>query len=139
MSTIQENENAIIEEFELFDDWMQKYDYLIELGNSLPLIEETYKTDEYLIKGCQSKVWLNASLENGLVYFKADSDAIITKGIIALLVQVLSGQRPEKIVASELTFIDKIGLKEHLSQTRSNGLVSMIKQMKLYALALQNA
>lgn len=139
MSTIQENENTIVEEFELFDDWMQKYDYLIELGNSLPLIEDEFKTEAYLIKGCQSKVWLNAYLENGLVYFKADSDAIITKGIIALLVQVLSGQRAEKIVEAELTFIDKIGLKEHLSQTRSNGLVNMIKQMKLYAIALQNA
>lgn len=139
MSTIQENENTIVEEFELFDDWMQKYDYLIELGNSLPLIEDEFKTEAYLIKGCQSKVWLNAHVENGLVYFKADSDAIITKGIIALLVQVLSGQRAEKIVEAELTFIDKIGLKEHLSQTRSNGLVNMIKQMKLYAIALQNA
>ncbi len=139
MSTIQENENAIVEEFELFDDWMQKYDYLIELGNSLPIIDESFKTEDYLIKGCQSRVWLKAHLENGLVMFTADSDAIITKGIIALLIQVLSGQRAEKIVASELTFIDQIGLKEHLSQTRSNGLVNMIKQMKMYAIALQNA
>ncbi len=139
MSTIQENENIIIEEFELFDDWMQKYDYLIELGNSLPIIDDEFKTEDYLIKGCQSRVWLNAAKENGLIYFKADSDAIITKGIVALLIQVLSGQKADKIVASELTFIDQIGLKEHLSPTRSNGLVSMIKQMKMYALALQDA
>lgn len=139
MSTIQENENMIVEEFELFDDWMQKYDYLIELGNSLPIIEDEFKTEDYLIKGCQSRVWLNAYKENGLVYFKADSDAIITKGIVALLIQVLSGQKPEKIMESELFFIDQIGLKEHLSPTRSNGLVSMIKQMKMYAIALQDA
>lgn len=130
-------EAEIVDEFALFDDWMGKYEHLIEMGKSLPLIEATYKLPDYEIKGCQSKVWLNANLENGLVYFKADSDAIITKGIIALLVRVLSGQKPEAIVEAPMTFIDTIGLKEHLSQTRSNGLVSMIKQMKFYALALQ--
>ena len=130
-------ENEIIEEFELFgDDWEQKYEHLIDLGRSLPLIEPQYKTDDRLIKGCQSKVWMHSELKNGRVTFTADSDAIITKGMVALMVRVLSNQAPKDIVDADLGFIDKIGLKEHLSPTRANGLVSMIKQMKLDALAL---
>lgn len=130
-------ENEIIEEFELFgDDWEQKYEHLIDLGRSLPLIEPQYKTDDRLIKGCQSKVWMHSELKNGRVIFTADSDAIITKGMVALMVRVLSNQAPKDIVDADLGFIDKIGLKEHLSPTRANGLVSMIKQMKLDALAL---
>ncbi len=136
--TIKESEAEIISEFDLLDDWMDKYNYLIELGKSLPEIDPAYKEDKYLIKGCQSRVWLHASLENGLVVFKADSDALITKGIAGLLVRVLSNQPASDIVETELAFVDAIGLKEHLSPTRSNGLVSMIKQMKLYALALGN-
>jgi len=135
--TIQEIENQIVEEFEQFDDWMEKYNYLIESGKNLPLIDEQYKTQQYLISGCQSQVWLHASFENGKVVFKADSDAIITKGIVALLIRVFSHQSPDDIINTPLSFIDKIGLKEHLSPTRSNGLVSMIKQMKLYALAFK--
>ena len=136
--TIQEIENQIIEEFEQIEDWMERYNYIIELGKGLPLIEEKYKTKQYLISGCQSQVWLYASFENGKVIFKADSDAIITKGIVALLIRVLSDQTPDDILNAKLDFIDKIGLKENLSPTRSNGLVSMIKQMKLYALALKS-
>jgi cysteine desulfuration protein SufE len=128
-------EQEIIDEFALFDDWMGKYEHLIEMGKSLPLIDPKYKIEEFEIKGCQSKVWLYAELNEGRVVYTADSDAIITKGIIGLLVRVLSGQEPGAIVAANMGFIDVIGLKEHLSQTRSNGLVSMIKQMKLYALA----
>jgi len=137
MATIKETEEEIVEEFSLFDDWMGKYDHLIELGKSLPLIDEKYKTDDNLVRGCQSKVWLHAELKDGEVEYTADSDAVITKGIIAVLVRVLSGKRPEEIVHAGLGFIDEIGLKEHLSPTRSNGLVSMIRQMKLYALAFQ--
>jgi cysteine desulfuration protein SufE len=133
--SIQEIENEIIEEFSMFDDWMQRYEHIIELGKELPLIEEKYKTSEYLIRGCQSQVWLNAEMIDGKIIFKADSDAIITKGIVALLIRVMSGQKPQDIINADLNFIDKIGLKEHLSQTRANGLVSMIKQMKFYALA----
>lgn len=132
---IQETEAQIINEFSLFDDWMDKYNYLIELGRTLPIIDEKYKTTNYLINGCQSQVWINAEFNDSAVYYTAESDAIITKGIIALLIRVLSGHTPDEIVKAELNFIDKIGLKEHLSPTRSNGLVAMVKQMKLYALA----
>jgi cysteine desulfuration protein SufE len=133
--TIKETEDEIISEFELFgDDWEGKYEHIIDMAKSLPLIDAQLKTDDRLIKGCQSKVWLQSELRDGKVYFKADSDAIITKGVVALLVRVLSGHAPEDIVKAEFSFIDKIGLKEHLSPTRANGLVSMIKQMKLDAL-----
>lgn len=132
--TIEAIQNQIIEEFSLFEDWMQRYEYMIELGKSLPLIAEQYKTDNYLIKGCQSQVWLHADYQEGKVYFTADSDAIITKGIVALLVRVYSGYTPEEILAAKTDFIDQIGLKEHLSPTRANGLVSMLEQMKRYAL-----
>ena len=121
----------------MFGDWMDKYNYLIELGKSLPLIDEQYKTDQFLISGCQSKVWLFAEFREGKVFFTADSDAIITKGIVSLLIRVMSGQPPEEILGADLSFIDKIGLREHLSPTRSNGLTSMIKQMKLYALVFK--
>lgn len=134
---ITETENEIIDEFELFDDWMDKYNYIIELGKTLPLIDSQYKTDEYLIPGCQSQVWLHADYADGRIIFKADSDAIITKGIINLLIRVLSNRTPQEIIEAPLTYLDKIGIKEHLSPTRSNGLVSMIRQMKLYAAALQ--
>ncbi|GET46639.1 SufE family protein [Capnocytophaga felis] len=135
--SIQQIQNEIVEEFSFFDDWMQRYEYLIELGKSLPLIDDKYKTDDYTIKGCQSKVWLFAELQQGKVVYTADSDAIITKGIIALLVRVFSNQTPEDIVKADTAFIDQIGLKEHLSPTRANGLVSMIEQMKRYALVYQ--
>jgi cysteine desulfuration protein SufE len=134
--TINEKQEAIIADFSVYDEWMDKYEYLIALGKDLPLIEEQYKTDDLLIKGCQSKVWLHASFENGLVHFTADSDAIITKGLVALMIDVLSGHTPQEIVSTDIYFIDKIGLKSHLSPTRANGLLSMLKQMKLYALAL---
>ncbi len=134
---MEEIEEGIIEEFALFDDWMDKYEHIIGLGKELPLIEEELKSDDLLIKGCQSRVWLHAKMENGKVIFTADSDAIITKGIISLLIRVLSGQTPDAIINTDLTFIEYIGLKEHLSPTRSNGLVSMVKQMKLYALAFR--
>lgn len=137
VGNIEAKEQEIIEEFSLFDDWMDKYEHIIGLGKELPLIEESLKTDDLLIKGCQSRVWLHAKLENGKVIFTADSDAIITKGIINLLIRVLSGEKPDDIVNADMTFIDQIGLKEHLSPTRSNGLVSMVKQMKLYALAFK--
>jgi cysteine desulfuration protein SufE len=139
MATIEEKAQEVIDEFELFDDWMDKYNYLIELGKALPDISESDKADKYLIKGCQSRVWLFANLENDKVVFTADSDALITKGIAALLIRVLSGQPPQDIIDADLGFIDRIGLKEHLSQTRSNGLLNMIKQMKLYALAYQRS
>jgi cysteine desulfuration protein SufE len=135
--TIAEIENEIIEEFELFgDDWEGKYEHLIELGKSLPIISPANKTDDKLIKGCQSKVWMNSELHDGKIIFTADSDAIITKGMVALMVRVLSNQNPQDIVNADLAFIDKIGLKEHLSPTRANGLVSMIKQMKIDAYVL---
>jgi cysteine desulfuration protein SufE len=135
--SIAEIENEIIEEFELFgDDWEQKYEHLIELGKSLPIISEKNKTDDKLIKGCQSRVWMHSELKDGKIIFTADSDAIITKGMVALMVRVLSNQKPQDIVNADLSFIDKIGLKEHLSPTRANGLVSMIKQMKMDALVL---
>jgi cysteine desulfuration protein SufE len=133
--TIKEIEENIIDEFSMFDDWMQKYEHIIELGKELPLIDEKFKTDDYIIKGCQSKVWLNAGMKDGKVIYSADSDAIITKGIISLLLRVFNNQTPQEIISAELTFIDEIGLKEHLSPTRSNGLLSMIKQIKTYALA----
>ena len=135
--SIEEIQEEIIEEFAMFDDWMQKYDYLIELSKDIPLISEEYRLNENLIKGCQSKVWLHARVIDGKVIYTADSDAIITKGIAALLIRVLSEQKTEDIIENEMYFIDAIGLKEHLSMTRSNGLVSMIKQMKFYALAFQ--
>ncbi len=134
--TINEIQDEIIEEFAFFDDWMEKYEYIIDLGKSLPLIDPKYKDEAHLIKGCQSQVWLHAANEGKQVDFTADSDAIITKGIIALLVRVLSGQPAEAVAQSDLYFIDKIGLKEHLSPTRSNGLVSMVKQMKMYGVAM---
>ena len=134
---ISEIEEGIIEEFTLFDDWMDKYEHIISLGKELPLIDDSLKSDDLLIKGCQSRVWLHAKLEDGKVIYTADSDAIITKGIISLLIRVLSGQTPDTIVNTDLLFIEQIGLKEHLSPTRSNGLVSMVKQMKLYALAFK--
>ncbi|MHB1922414.1 MAG: SufE family protein [Chitinophagaceae bacterium] len=133
--TITEKEQEIIDEFNLFEDWMGKYEFLIELGKSLPLIDEKFKTEEYLIRGCQSKVWLHADHGDGLVFFSADSDAVITKGIVNLLISVLSGHTPQEIIQTPLFFIDQIGLKEHLSITRSNGLLAMIKQMKMYAMA----
>lgn len=136
--TIEETENEIIEEFELFgDDWEGKYEHLIELGKSLPKIEERYKTDDRLIKGCQSRVWLHTKKENDKIIYSADSDAIITKGMVALMVRVLSGHTSDEIINSDLNFINKIGLTEHLSPTRANGLIAMIKQMKLDALALK--
>ena len=135
--SIKEIQEEIIEEFAMFDDWMQKYDYLIELSKDIPLISEEYRLNENLIKGCQSKVWLHAREIDGKVIYTADSDAIITKGIAALLIRVLSEQKAHDILENEMYFIDAIGLKEHLSMTRSNGLVSMIKQMKFYALAFQ--
>ncbi len=138
METIKEIQEELIEEFDMFDDWMQKYEYLIDLGKSLPLIEEQYKTDDNLIKGCQSRVWLHAEEKNGVITYTADSDAIMTKGIIAILIRVLSEQQASNIATADLAFINEIGLKEQLSPTRANGLVSMIKQMKLYALAYQN-
>ena len=135
--TIKETEKEIIEEFEIFDDnWEGKYEHLIDLGKSLPKIKEEYKTEDRIIKGCQSKVWLHSELKDGKIIYSADSDAIITKGMVALMIRVLSNQKAEDIVNADLEFINKIGLKEHLSPTRANGLVSMIKQMKLDALAL---
>lgn len=133
--TLNEIQDEIIEDFEFFDEWMDKYNYLIELGNKLEPIDPKYKNNEYLIEGCQSKVWLRTELDQGKVRFTADSDAIITKGIVALLVKVLSGRKPEEIKDADLYFIDRIGLKENLSPTRSNGLLAMMKQMKLYGLA----
>lgn len=134
--TIQDNENQIIKEFSRFEDWMDKYNYIIELGKELPLIEEKYKTEQFLIRGCQSQVWLHADFKDGKIIFTADSDAIITKGIVNLLIKVLSNQTPKDILAAQLSYIETIGLKNHLSPTRSNGLASMIKQIKMYALAL---
>ena len=135
--TIKEIQEEIIDEFSMFDDWMQRYEYMIELGKSLPLIEEQYRLEQNLIKGCQSKVWLHAALEDDKVVFTADSDAIITKGIISVLVRTFSNQAPKDIIDADAAFIDEIGLKEHLSPTRANGLVSMIKQIKMYAIAFQ--
>lgn len=133
--TINEKQDAIVEDFELFSDWMEKYEYIIQLGKDLPLIDEPYKTEENLIRGCQSKVWLHADYKEGKLYFTADSDALITKGLVSMVVNVLSGQAPKDIVDAEIYFIDKIGLRNHLSPTRSNGLLSMLKQIKMYAVA----
>ena len=133
--TIKAIQEEIIDEFAMFDDWMERYEYLIELGRSLPLIEDQYKTDDNIIKGCQSKVWIHSNIKADKVNFTADSDAILTKGMVALLLRVFSNQSPDAILDADTTFIDEIGLKEHLSPTRANGLVSMIKQIKLYALA----
>ncbi|CAM3323109.1 SufE family protein [Aequorivita lipolytica] len=135
--TIEAIQEELIDEFSMFEDWMQRYEYMIDLGKSLPLIDENLKNDDKLIKGCQSKVWLNSELKEDKIIFTADSDAIITKGIIAVLVRVFSDQKPQAILDANTDFIDEIGLKEHLSPTRANGLVSMIKQMKMYALAYQ--
>jgi cysteine desulfuration protein SufE len=134
MMTIADKEEQIINEFTLFDDWMDKYNYIIDLGKSLPKIDEKLKIESNLIKGCQSRVWLSAEFDGKVINFTGDSDAVITKGIANLLVRTLSGHTPDEILEADLSFVDKIGLKEHLSPTRSNGLVSMIKQMKLYAL-----
>ena len=133
--SIQEIQNEIVEEFSMFEDWMQRYEYIIELGKSLPLIEEQYKTEDNIIKGCQSKVWVHGEEENDKIVFTADSDAILTKGIIAILIRTFSNQKASDILDANTDFIDEIGLKEHLSPTRANGLVSMIKQIKIYALA----
>jgi cysteine desulfuration protein SufE len=136
MATIEERQQEIISEFSMFDDWMQKYEYIIELGKDLPLLEEEKKSDELLIKGCQSRVWLHADYENdGTIHFKADSDAIITKGLVSLVIRVLDGMPAKAIAQSDLHFVNDIGLSSHLSPTRSNGLASMIKQMKIYGLA----
>jgi len=133
--TINELQDQITEEFALFDDWIDKYNYLIDLGKTLPAIDVKYKTNDFIIEGCQSKVWLHPAFENGIITFTADSDAIITRGIVALLVRILSGRTPEEIMKSDLYFIDRIGLKQNLSPTRSNGLLAMVKQIKLYAIA----
>ena len=133
MMTIKEIQDSIVEEFSMFDDWMDRYAMLIEMGKDCPMIDAQYRNDNYLINGCQSRVWLHAKMEDGKVYFSADSDAVITKGIINLLIKVLSGQKPSDIIAADMSFLDEIGLKEHLSPTRSNGLLSMVKQMMLYA------
>lgn len=135
--TINDIQDELINDFAFFEDWMSKYEYIIQLGRELPLIDEQYKREEYLIKGCQSQVWLHADFQDGKVVFTADSDAIITKGLVSLMVKVLSGHTPQEIAEADLYFIDQIGLKEHLSPTRANGLVSMVKQMKLYAIALK--
>ena len=135
--TIKEIQEEIIDEFSMFDDWMDRYEYIIDLGKSLPIIDTTQKLDENLIKGCQSKVWLHSELKGDSLVFTADSDAILTKGIVALLLRVFSDQKAEDILAADTKFIDEIGLKEHLSPTRANGLVSMLKQIKMYAIALQ--
>jgi len=135
--TINEAQDEIIDEFEMFNDWMEKYEYIIQLGKDLPLIDEQYRKEENLIKGCQSKVWLRSEYKEGKIFFTADSDALITKGLVSMVVRVLSGHTPKEIAEGDLYFIDKIGLKSHLSPTRSNGLLSMVKQMKMYAVAYQ--
>jgi cysteine desulfuration protein SufE len=135
--TIQEQQDRIIEDFALFDDWMDKYEYIIQLGRDLPLIEQQYKTQDNLIKGCQSKVWLHADYRNGKLFFTADSDAQITKGLVSMVVQVLSGHTPRDIAEADIYFIDAIGLQSHLSPTRANGLLAMIKQIRRYAIAFQ--
>jgi cysteine desulfuration protein SufE len=135
--TINEIQENIIEEFSLFDDWMDKYNLLIDMGKSLPVIDPKYKVKDYLIEGCQSKVWLHPEYDGQLISFSADSDAIITRGIVALLIRVLSGSTPEEIIEADLYFIDRIGLRQNLSPTRSNGLLAMVRQMKLYAIAFK--
>ena len=138
METIAAIQEEIVGEFNMFENWVEKYEYIIELGKTLPMIDEKYKIEENLIKGCQSRVWLYTQHNNGIITYTADSDAIITKGIVAILIRVLSNQKAGEIAIANLAFIDEIGLKEQLSQTRANGLVSMIKEMKLYALGYQN-
>jgi cysteine desulfuration protein SufE len=138
METIAAIQEEIVEEFDMFENWVEKYEYIIELGKTLPMIDEKYKIDENLIKGCQSRVWLHTQHNNGIITYTADSDAIITKGIVAILIRVLSNQQAEEIAKANLVFIDELGLKEQLSQTRANGLLSMVKEMKLYALALKD-
>jgi len=133
---INQLQDELIEDFSFFEDWMQKYDFIIQFAKELPIIDDQYKVDEYKIKGCQSQVWLKPEQKDGIVYFKADSDALITKGLVSLMIKVLSGHKAEDIAKADLYFIDKIGLKDHLSPTRANGLLSMVKQMKLYAVAL---
>jgi cysteine desulfuration protein SufE len=135
--TIDEIQRDLVDEFSMFDDWMDRYEYMIDLGKSMPLIDEQYKKDENLIKGCQSKVWLHAELANDKVIYKADSDAIITKGIVSILIRTFTNQTPTEILNANTDFVDEIGLKEHLSPTRANGLVSMIKEIKMYAIAFQ--
>ena len=139
MKSVAELENEIVEEFELFDEWSEKYQYIIELGQKLPSLDDIYKIEENKIKGCQSSVWLNSYEKDGRIFFEADSDSTFVKGEIALLIRVLSGQKPEDIVKTELGFIDKIGLRQHIAVTRANGLANMIKQMKLYAVAFQKS
>ncbi|CAL2081067.1 SufE family protein [Tenacibaculum sp. 190524A05c] len=136
--TIKEIQEEIIDEFSMFEDWMERYEYIIELGKSLPIINEAYKLDENLIKGCQSKVWMHSEIDGDIIKYTADSDAILTKGIVALLLRVFSDQKPQDILDADTKFIDEIGLKEHLSPTRANGLVSMVKQIKMYAIAQQS-
>lgn len=138
METINQIQDHIIEEFSVYEDWMDKYGLLIEMGNELPVLDEQYKTSQNLIEGCQSRVWLEAEYREGKVFFQGDSDAVIVKGIVSLLIRVLSGHTPDEILSADLYFIDAIGLKNHLSPTRSNGLVSMLKQMKLYALVFKS-
>lgn len=133
--TINEKQDQITEDFELFDDWMDKYEYLIQLGKELPPVDEQYKTDDNLIKGCQSRVWLHADYKDGKLFFTADSDALITKGLVSMVVQVLSGHMPKEIADADIYFVDRIGLTSHLSPNRSNGLLSMLKQMKMYSIA----
>jgi cysteine desulfuration protein SufE len=135
--TINERQDALIEEFAIFTDWMDRYALLIELGNSLPPLDDQYKTENNLIEGCQSRVWLHAGFTDGKIYFQGESDAVIVKGIVSLLIQVLSGHTPREILEADLYFIEQIGLREHLSPTRSNGLVAMVKQMRMYALAFK--
>lgn len=135
MSNIEELAQEVVEEFEMFDEWMDKYEHIISMGKDLEEIEEEFKTDDYLVKGCQSRVWLTSSIQDDKVVFKADSDAVIAKGVIALLIRVLSNHSAKEIANADLSFVDSIGLKEHLSPNRSNGLVSMLKQMKMYAVA----
>ena len=137
MQTIKEIQDEIVDEFSMFEDWEERYQYMIDLGKTLPLIDSQYKTEDNIIKGCQSKVWVHAEMKDDKVVFTADSDAIITKGIIAILIRVFSNQHPKDIIDADTSFIDDIGLKEHLSPTRANGLVSMIKQIKMYAIAYQ--
>lgn len=137
MMTIEQQKQELLEEFELFDDWMDKYNYIIEMGKDLKGLPEENKTKQFLISGCQSQVWLTAKYEDGKIHFEADSDAIITKGIVQLLIKVVDNRSPQEIVDEDFSFLDKIGLKEHLSPTRSNGLTSMIKQIKLYALVFK--
>ena len=133
--TINQKQDSIIEDFSVFEEWMDKYEYIIQLGKELPLIDSKYKIDENLIKGCQSQVWLHAEMKDGKLFFTADSDAVITKGLVGMVVDVLSGYTPNEIATADIYFIDKIGLHSHLSPTRSNGLASMIKQIKMYSIA----